>query len=57
MGLDRLVIAATPAKLAELGGRPLLDDTGDGALDERLAGDRRVITGPASEVIVRVEGV
>ena len=44
-GPDRLLIVATEAKLAELGGRPLLVDTGDDGLDRELAGHRPVITG------------
>ncbi|MBO2450833.1 NAD(+)/NADH kinase [Actinomadura barringtoniae] len=44
-GPDRLLVVATEAKLAALGGRPLLVDTGDDALDRELAGHRPVITG------------
>lgn len=41
-----LVIGATQEKLVGLGGRPLLIDTGDVALDHELAGPVRVVTGP-----------
>jgi predicted polyphosphate/ATP-dependent NAD kinase len=41
-------VAATPGKLVDLGGRPLLVDTGDPALDDRLAGPTRVVTGPGT---------
>jgi predicted polyphosphate/ATP-dependent NAD kinase len=42
---DGLVVVATPAKLAALGGRPLLVDTGDPSVDEELRGHLRVVTG------------
>jgi predicted polyphosphate/ATP-dependent NAD kinase len=45
VGLDRIVVVATEAKLASLAGRPLLVDTGDPALDRELSGYRRVVTG------------
>jgi predicted polyphosphate/ATP-dependent NAD kinase len=54
IGLDRIVVVATPAKLAALGGRPLLVDTGDAALDDELAGFRRVVTAYGRETVHRV---
>jgi predicted polyphosphate/ATP-dependent NAD kinase len=54
IGVDRLLILATEAKLAALGGRPLLVDTGDPELDAELAGYRRVITGYRHETVYRV---
>jgi len=54
VGLERLLVAATPSKLAALAGRPLLVDTGDEAIDAALAGYRRVVTGPGSESVVAV---
>lgn len=45
-GEANIVILAPEAKLAALGGRPLLADTGDAALDAEIAGYRRVLTGP-----------
>jgi predicted polyphosphate/ATP-dependent NAD kinase len=54
LGRERLVVVATEAKLAALGGRPLLVDTGDAALDAALAGYLRVITGPNRETVYRV---
>ena len=54
IGLDRLHIVATEAKLAALGGRPLLVDTGDPELDAALAGYRRVVTGYRHETVYRV---
>ncbi|MER6813016.1 NAD(+)/NADH kinase [Spirillospora sp. NPDC000708] len=45
VGRDRLIVVATEAKLAGLGGRPLLVDTGDEALDAELRGHVPVLTG------------
>ena len=45
IGKENIIIIATPSKLAELKGRPLLTDTGDAALDEELSGYYRAITG------------
>ena len=55
VGPGNLVVAATPAKLAELGGRPLLLDTGDPELDRELTGYVRVVTGPNREAVCRLE--
>jgi predicted polyphosphate/ATP-dependent NAD kinase len=44
-GRAGIIVVATPAKLAALGTRPLLLDTGDPALDRELAGHVLVITG------------
>ena len=54
VGLDRLLVAATPEKLASLHEGTLHVDTGDPALDRALAGWRRVITGRGTETICRV---
>ena len=54
VGLGRLLVAATPEKLASLGDGTLHVDTGDPALDRALAGWRRVITGYGSEAVCRV---
>lgn len=40
-----LIVVAPEQKLIELGGRPLLVDTGDGAVDWGLAGFARITTG------------
>ncbi|MGI5326055.1 ATP-NAD kinase family protein [Actinomadura nitritigenes] len=45
VGRDRLIVVATEAKLAGLGGRPLLVDTGDEDLDDGLRGHVPVLTG------------
>jgi predicted polyphosphate/ATP-dependent NAD kinase len=54
-GLKRLTVLATPAKLAALGGRPLLVDTGDDETDSALRGWHRLVTGYDEETIYRVE--
>ena len=54
VGLDRLLVAATPEKLASLRDGTLHVDTGDPALDSALAGWRRVITGRGNETVCRV---
>ena len=54
VGLDRLLVAATPEKLASLRENTLHIDSGDPALDRALAGWRRVITGRGSEAVCRV---
>ncbi|NUP61438.1 MAG: ATP-NAD kinase, partial [Nonomuraea sp.] len=53
-GRDRLVVLATPQKLAGLRGRPLLADSGDEELDRKLAGHVRVITGYRESTIYRI---
>lgn len=54
VGLDNIIIIATKTKLEALDGKPLLVDTGSAALDERLAGQRRVITGYEDAVLYPV---
>ena len=54
VGLDRLLVAATPEKLASLRDSTLHVDTGDPDLDRALAGWRRVITGRGNETVCRV---
>lgn len=54
-GRDGIIVVATPSKLAALGGRPLLVDTGDPALDRDLAGHLAVVTGYRERTVVRVE--
>lgn len=44
-GLDNVIILATKTKITELQGRPLQVDSNDPALDQELAGYRKVITG------------
>jgi predicted polyphosphate/ATP-dependent NAD kinase len=54
VGRDSLLVCATETKLAALGGRPLLVETGDPALDELLSGYTRVVTGYGREVVYLV---
>jgi predicted polyphosphate/ATP-dependent NAD kinase len=51
----RLLVIATEAKLAALGGRPLLVDTGDDALDRELRGHISVITGYRRRTMYRLD--
>lgn len=53
-GREGIIVAATPAKLAALGGRPLLVETGDPALDRELAGHVRVVTGRGERTVYPV---
>jgi predicted polyphosphate/ATP-dependent NAD kinase len=53
-GRAGIVIVATPTKLASLGARPLLVDTGDATLDRELAGHWLVITGLGERSVARV---
>jgi predicted polyphosphate/ATP-dependent NAD kinase len=53
-GRDGIVVVATPAKLAALGGRPLLVDTGDPAVDALLDGHVRIVTGRRERTIYPV---
>ena len=55
VGRDHIVVVATPAKLADLAGHPLLVDTGDEVLDEELCGHIRVISGRRERAIVRID--
>jgi len=54
LGPHPLLVVATEQKLIDLAGRPLLVDTGDPALDARLAGHLTVVTGPATASIYPV---
>lgn len=45
LGRDNLIVVATHSKLLELGGRPLLLDSGDAGLDQEFSGWIEVITG------------
>ena len=54
LGNDPLIVVATPQKLIDLAGRPLLVDTGDPDLDASLAGFVRVTTGRTGRSIYPV---
>ena len=53
-GVDNIIVAATPAKLASLQRRPLLVDTGDNQGDEMLRGYKRVVTGYREEMVYKI---
>ena len=48
---DNLMVVATKTKITELGGRPLLIDSGDPELDEAWSGFIRVVTGYRDEIL------
>ncbi len=54
VGVENVIVVATPAKLASLGGKPFLADTADEELNSRLAGFIAVITGDRQESIYPV---
>lgn len=55
VGKENLFVAAAPAKLRALFGRPLLVDSGDAGLDRELCGYIRVLTGWNRFQMCRVE--
>lgn len=54
VGIDHVIVIATPAKLAELRGRPLLVDTDDEDLNRQFAGHIAVTTGPGQRAMYAV---
>jgi predicted polyphosphate/ATP-dependent NAD kinase len=54
VGAGHITVIATQTKLLSLEGRPLLVDTGDPALDERLSGYARVITALGERTMYKV---
>lgn len=54
VGRENVIVIATKAKLASLGGRPLLVDTGDEDLNQELSGYVRVTTGYADYAMYKV---
>lgn len=56
VGRERIIVVSTEAKIAGLGGAPLRVDTGDPALDARLAGYTRVVVGYRREIVYPVAG-
>jgi predicted polyphosphate/ATP-dependent NAD kinase len=53
-GIENIIVAATPGKLASLQRRPLLVDTGNKEVDEMLRGYVRVVTGYREEMVYRI---
>ncbi len=51
---DHILVVSAPTKLHALGSRPLLVDTGDPALDEKLSGYVQVITGYREKAVRKV---
>lgn len=51
---EGIIIVSTAAKINSLGGRPLLVDTGDRAVDRMLSGYVKVVTGYNERVVYRV---
>jgi predicted polyphosphate/ATP-dependent NAD kinase len=56
VGLERIVVVATEAKIARLAGAPLRVDTGDPKLDARLCGYTRIVVGYNREIVYPVAG-
>ena len=54
VGIENVIVVATPGKLASLGGRPFLVDTDDDELNRTLAGFIAVTTGDRQEAIYAV---
>ena len=55
IGPEHIIIVATAAKLAALGGRPLIVDSGEAALDAALCGHVTVLSGYRDAAVVRLE--
>jgi predicted polyphosphate/ATP-dependent NAD kinase len=53
-GIENIIVAATPGKLASLQRRPLLVDTGDNQVDDMLRGYVRVVTGFREEMVYKI---
>ncbi|MBB5212019.1 ATP-NAD kinase family protein [Microbulbifer hydrolyticus] len=56
VGRDNLMVVATKTKITELGGRPLLVDSGDPSLDEAWSGFIPVVTGYRDEILYPLSG-
>jgi predicted polyphosphate/ATP-dependent NAD kinase len=54
VGTGNITVIATQTKLLSLEGRPLLVDTGDPALDERLSGYAKVVTALGERTMYKV---
>nr|WP_242523916.1 ATP-NAD kinase family protein [Microbulbifer salipaludis] len=56
VGRDHLMVVATKTKITELGGRPLLIDSGNPSLDEAWSGFIPVVTGYRDEILYPLSG-
>ena len=56
VGRDNIIVVATKQKIAALGGKPLLVDTGSEQTNAMLSGYMRVVTGFNEQIAVRVDG-
>jgi len=54
VGLDNIIVVATPGKLGSLKRRPLLVDTGDNETDKMLQGYVKVVTGYREEMMYKI---
>ncbi|HIQ06279.1 MAG TPA: ATP-NAD kinase [Anaerolineae bacterium] len=54
VGKENIIVVSTPSKLHSLGHRPLLVDTGDPEVDERLTGYLTVVTGYNERAVRKV---
>ncbi len=54
MNRDNIIIVASNEKLRSLDKRPMIADTGDARLDERLSGLYAVITGYQQKTLYRL---
>jgi len=54
VGSDNIIVIATPSKIYSLMLKPLLVDTGDEEVDQRLRGYRKVVTGYGEETVCKV---
>jgi len=54
VGFDNVIVIATPSKICSLMLKPLLVDTGDEEVDQRLRGYRKVVTGYREETVCKV---
>jgi predicted polyphosphate/ATP-dependent NAD kinase len=54
VGSDNIIVIATPSKIYSLMLKPLLVDTGDEDVDQRLRGYRKVVTGYGEETVCKV---
>ena len=54
VGKDNVIVVSTSAKIHSLGGRPLLVDTGDRAVDSMLSGYTNVVSGYNERIVYKV---